>query len=151
MLENADTWPLRVPRMMRLLHPVSPLSAKVIMENHWATAHWIGVKAANKGHENKQISLAMEERVQFPVECWCSRPGILLCIAGPPEDAVPLCKPLKFPWDETWHEERESELQRGSRGERKVAETLWKEHGSKWEVRKGEGESVRETVYFCVC
>jgi len=30
-------------------------------------------------------------------------------------------------------------------------QTLWKEHGSKWEVRKGEGESVRETVCIFVC
>lgn len=47
--------------------------------------------------------------------------------------------------------ERETELQQGSWGERKVAETLWKEHGSKCEVRKGEGESVRETVGIFVC
>lgn len=47
--------------------------------------------------------------------------------------------------------ERETELQQGSWGERKVAETLWKEHGSKWEVRKGEGESVRETVCVFLC
>lgn len=46
---------------------------------------------------------------------------------------------------------RETELQQRSRGERKVAETLWKEHGSKWEVRKGEGESVRETMCIFVC
>lgn len=149
MLENADTWPARVPCMM-WLHPFAPLSAKVIMANHWATAHWIGEKAANKGHENKHISLVMEERVHFPVECWCSRPGILLYLAGPPADAFPLRKTLNSP--EMRHDmKRETELQRGSWGERKVAETLWKEHGSKWEVRKGEGECVSETVCIFVC
>ncbi len=141
MLENVDTWPARVPRMMRL-YPFSPLSAKVIMANHRATAHWIGEKDANKGHENKHISLVMEERVQIPVECWCSRPGILLYLA----DALTLNIP-----EMRLDMKRETELQRGSWGERKVAETLWKEHGSKWEVRKGDGESVRETVFIFVC
>lgn len=138
MLENADTWPLRVPRKMRLLHPVSPLSAKVIMANHWATAHWIGVKAANKGHENKQISLAMEERVQFPVECWCSRPGILLYLACPPVDAVPLRKTLKFPWDETWHKERDrasAKITGWEEGCWDIVERAWKQVGGE----KGRG------------
>lgn len=54
---------------MKRMHPVSPLSAKVIIAKHRATARWIEVKAANKGHENKHISLVIEERVQFAMEC----------------------------------------------------------------------------------
>lgn len=149
MLENADTWPLRVPRMMRLLHPVSPLSAKVIMANHWATAHWIGVKAANKGHENKHISLVMEERVQFLVEGWCWRPRILLYLAGPP--AVPLRKALKFPWDKTWHRKRDRASARITGWEescRDFVERAWKQVGGE----KGRGwKCERDCVYFCVC
>lgn len=146
MLEKATTWPVSTSRMKRL-HPVSPLSAKVIMAKHRANACWIEVKGANKGHENKHISLVIEERVQFAMECWCSRLGFLLYLAGSPADAVPLLKTLNSP--EVKHDMRtETELQRGSRGERKVAETLWKEHGSKWRVRNKRG---RKCECVCVC